>query len=150
MQVIDLSAEIVEPEEGLTAVRFDGDYKFADFLAQGGASSDGEVVGFLAENLLDGVSLDGIMGNIFGCSTLAAADSEGRVLFGRNIDWNHCDAMVVASYPKDGYASISTVNMDFITLSDNMICMHPWDLWCILPWLTAADAVWWWNMWIMK
>lgn len=115
MQVIDLSAEIMELEEGFTAVRFDGDYKFADFLAQGGASSDGEVVGFLAENLLDGVSLDGIMGNIFGCSTLAAADSEGRVLFGRNFDWNHCDAMVVTSYPEDGYASISTVNVDFIT-----------------------------------
>lgn len=115
MQVIDLSAEIMELEEGLTAVRFDGDYKFADFLAQGGASSDGEVVGFLAENLLDGVSLDGIMGNIFGCSTLAAADFEGGVLFGRNFDWNHCDAMVVASYPEDGYVSISTVNVDFIT-----------------------------------
>lgn len=115
MQVIDLSAEIMELEEGLTAVRFDGDYKFSDFLAQGGASSDGEVVGFLAENLLDGMSLDGMMGNIFGCSTLAAVDSEGRALFGRNFDWNHCNAMVVASYPEDGYASISTVNVDFIT-----------------------------------
>lgn len=112
---IQLSDKIMELDSGLEAVRFEGDDKFADFLAQGGASSDREVVGFLANNLSEDMSLDGIMKNMFGCSTLTAADAEGRVLFGRNFDWNHCNAMIVESYPEDGYASISTVNADFIT-----------------------------------
>lgn len=36
-------------------------------------------------------------------------------MFGRNFDWENCEAMIVASYPENGYASLSTVNMDFIT-----------------------------------
>ena len=34
--------EIVEYEEGFSVVRYDGDYGFDAFLAQGGAFSDGE------------------------------------------------------------------------------------------------------------
>ena len=68
----------------------------------------------------------------FGCSTLSVQNTEGGYLFGRNFDWNACDALVVTSYPQDGYASVSTVNMDFIRqgagmadslLSDEMMTM---------------------------
>ena len=55
------------------------------------------------------------MGGIFGCSTIAVKSPEGDALFGRNFDWNTCEAMVAAAYPENGYASLSTVNMDFIT-----------------------------------
>ena len=51
---------------------------------------------------------------VFGCSTLSVAKAEGGYLFGRNFDWNACDALVVTSYPQDGYASVSTINLDFI------------------------------------
>jgi len=101
-------------EAGLEAVRFDGDYGFSNFLAQGGASSDSEVVQYLADNLLDNLSLSGIVNNLFGCSTLAVTSPSGDALFGRNFDWNTCNAIIVVSYPDDGYASISTVNGDFI------------------------------------
>lgn len=114
IQAIRLSDEIMELEAGLEAVRFDGDYKFSDFLAQGGASSDCEVVEFLAENLLNGMTTEGIMDGMFGCSTLTAADAEGNVLFGRNFDWNRCNAIIVEVHPENGYASVSTVNADFI------------------------------------
>lgn len=40
---------------------------------------------------------------------------EGEALFGRNFDWNTCQFMVVAAYPERGNASLSTVNLDFIT-----------------------------------
>ena len=113
--VVIPSAEIVELENGLSVVRHDGDDGFEGFLSQGGASSDGEVVAYLAENLLSGLDLGDIVGGIFGCSTIASENQAGEKLFGRNFDWQNCEAMIVASYPENGYASLSTVNMDFIT-----------------------------------
>lgn len=112
--VITLNSDIVKLADGLEAVRYDGDYGFNAFLSQGGASSDGEVVEYLAANLLDNLSISGLLGDLFGCSTLAATSPAGEALFGRNFDWNRCNAMIVASYPEDGYASLSTVNTDFI------------------------------------
>lgn len=106
--------KIVELEEGLSVVRYDGDYEFDKFLSGGGAASDEEVVGFLGKNLLSGMDF-GFSGNVFGCSTVAVKASGGGALFGRNFDWNHCEAMVVLSHPENGYASVSTVNMDFIS-----------------------------------
>lgn len=111
---ITLTEEIMELEEGFSAVRYDGDYGFDRFLSEGGASSDQEVVNFLTEKLLSGMDL-GFTGAPFGCSTLAVQTTDGESLFGRNFDWNHCEAMVVLSHPENGYASISTVNMDFIS-----------------------------------
>lgn len=112
--LIPLTSEITELEDGFYAVRYEGDYGFDEFIEQGGASSDSEVVAYLSEQLLSGLDL-GFLGDIFGCSTIAATGSEGEALFGRNFDWNTCETMVVASVPENGYASISTVNMDFIT-----------------------------------
>ena len=106
---------IVGLEDGLSAVRVDGDYGFDAFLAQGGAASDGEVVAFLAENLLDGFDLTTLVRGFFGCSTIAAQGENGARYFGRNFDWNRCDALIVQTQPENGYASISTANMDSIT-----------------------------------
>ena len=49
--------EIVEYEEGFSVVRYDGGYGFDAFLAQGGASSDGELIAFLANNVLSAMLL---------------------------------------------------------------------------------------------
>ena len=92
------SAEVVELENGFSVVRHDGDDGFDGFLSQGGASSDGEVVAYLAENLLSGLDLGDIVGGIFGCSTIASENRAGEKLFGRNFDWENCEAMIVASY----------------------------------------------------
>lgn len=105
--------KITKLEDGLSTVRYEGDYGFDEFLSGGGASSDKEVIGFLTKNLLGGLDL-GFVGEVFGCSTVTVQNAEGRVLFGRNFDWNSCDAMAVMSYPENAYASVSTVNMDFI------------------------------------
>lgn len=115
VNLISPTSELVELEDGFSAVRYDGDYGFDDFLAQGGASSDGAVVEYLANNLLSDLNLGDLLGGIFGCSTIAVQSPEGDALFGRNFDWENCEAMVVESHPENGYASLSTVNMDFIT-----------------------------------
>lgn len=99
-------------ESGFSSAVFSGDDGFEAFLNQGGASSDTEVTRFLVSAMLAGVSLDG---GAFGCSTLTVGGPEGHQLFGRNFDWQSCDALVVTSKPSQGYASISTVNLDFIS-----------------------------------
>lgn len=115
LNLVSPTSEIVELEDGFSTVRYDGDYGFDGFLAQGGASSDGEVIEYLASNLLSDLNLGDLLGGLFGCSTIAVQSPEGNALFGRNFDWENCAAMVVESHPENGYASLSTVNMDFIT-----------------------------------
>lgn len=109
---VPLTSGITELEDGFSAVQFEGDDGFEAFLAADGASSDTGVAEFLAARLL--ADFD-ILGSLFGCSTLAAESPQGERLFGRNFDWQTCDALVVSSIPQEGYASISTVNMDFIS-----------------------------------
>ena len=104
---LDISP-ITALEDGFSSAQFAGDDGFEDFLATGGASSDGEVIRFLARRL----AADLAPGSApFGCSTLAVQSPEGHALFGRNFDWQSCDALVLTSKPTQGYASISTVNL---------------------------------------
>ncbi len=122
---ISLSSEVTSLADGFSAVKYEGAYGFDEFLLQGGASSDAEVVSYLTTNVLSGVnglSLDGIP---FGCSTILVKDENGNVLFGRNFDWNTCSAMIVQSVPENGYASISTVNTDFISMSGMRLSTLP-------------------------
>lgn len=116
---IDLNSEFAELDSGfvelsphLSAVEFSRDDFFEEFLKNGGACDDSDVAAFLIEKL--GAKEISFSGNPFGCSTIAVESPEGEQLFGRNFDWNHCDALIVKSSPQNGYASISTVNIDFI------------------------------------
>ncbi len=130
---VQASSEIEELEKGLSAVRYEGEDGFGTFLDGGGAKTDGEVVRFLASSFFAGNQSGFTMKTKgFGCSTLSVRNTEGGYFFGRNFDWNACDALVVTSYPQDGYASVSTVNLDFIRqgagmagslLSDEMMTM---------------------------
>ncbi len=114
---IELTEQRKQLESGLSAVKYEGDYGFEEFLADGGASSDDDVVKLLSQRVLSQhVSLS--FGEMpFGCSTISVKSGNGGYLFGRNFDWNSCDALIVHSVPQNGYASISTVNTDFINTS---------------------------------
>ena len=109
-----LTTEIKELESGFSAVKYDGDYAFDLFLEQGGADSDQAVLRFLRDHVLGGNAGLQMGGGAFGCSTISVANADGGFFFGRNFDWNICDALVMAAYPGNGYASISTVNLNFI------------------------------------
>ncbi len=109
--VIETTTTVNRLESGLSAVRFDGDYYFDEFLGSGGASSDSAVVNFLSGKL--GVKV-AFSGNPFGCTTLAVP-SENGYIFGRNFDWYTCDALIVESHSEGEYASISTVNTNFVS-----------------------------------
>lgn len=113
--LITPSSKIVKVEEGLSSVKYEGDYGFDEYLMQGGASSDSDVMNFLIHNFLLGRSDMKYIGNVFGCSTISVKSSNQESLFGRNFDWDSCEALVVNTIPDNGYASISTVNMDFLS-----------------------------------
>lgn len=127
---VSISSEIQELKSGFSAVRYEGDYGFDRFLEQGGVDSDQAVLEFLRREFFteaENVIMDT---GFFGCSTLSVENTEGGYLFGRNFDWQTCNALVVTTYPETGYASISTVNLDFIRqgagsaagfLSDDML-----------------------------
>lgn len=114
---VPLTSGVVRLEDGLSAVRYEGGYGFDAFLSQGGASSDEEVAAYLSEHILSGTNTVSLEGMPFGCSTLSVRDAGGSYLFGRNFDWNSCNAMIVSSVPENGYASVSTVNTDFIQVN---------------------------------
>lgn len=118
--IIKPTSEIVSLEDGLFAVKYSGNYKLNEFLEQGGASSDADVMGFLTKHLFSGESVLEFFGSIFGCSALSVKSTDGSYIFGRNFDWNSCQALVVSTEPEEGYASISTVNMDFIQAAAGM------------------------------
>lgn len=113
--IIAPSSEPVELEKGLSAVQFEGDYGFDRFLEQGGAVSDSEVIQFLAQQIAGENIVPNAITNIFGCSTLSVKSPENEMLFGRNFDWNKCDAIIVMARPDNAYHSISTVNTNFIS-----------------------------------
>lgn len=107
-------SDIQKLEGGLSYVEFEGDDCFETFIRQKGVSSDSEVIKFLAANLFaeaDRLHFSDVM---FGCSTVSVSNENGDRLFGRNFDWQTCNAMIVKSVPNVGYASISTVNTDYI------------------------------------
>lgn len=108
------SMEVTQLEDGLSTVHFEGDSGFDEFLEQGGAASDQEVAQYLTSLVKENISLGDLL---FGCSTISAANASGGYLFGRNFDWEPCNAMIVQSAPENGYKSLSTVNTDFIAMS---------------------------------
>jgi len=102
-------------EDGLSFIQYDGDYGFDEFLEQGGARKDSDVVSFMMKYLgadaLTGMSFQDLN---FGCSSISVKDEKNEYIFGRNFDWMPCNALIVKTESEGDYVSISTVNLDFI------------------------------------
>lgn len=114
LQVVTFTEELQELAKGLSYVSYEGDYGFENFIENGGAASETELIQFLMENvILDAKDLS-FEDEIFGCSTVSVQNQQGEWLFGRNFDWQNSNALILKSIPENGYASISTVNTDFI------------------------------------
>lgn len=103
---------ITKISENVSAAVYHEDCGFDRFLENGGASNEEEIFAFLSEMMKNPDSLrfsvDGM-----GCSAMQAK-GEKRNFFGRNFDWDNCKILILTSYPSTGYASISTVDTDFI------------------------------------
>ena len=88
-----------------------GDYGLDDFLAQGGASNDNELLDFLMQKLLKGLPLRFDIPDL-GCSTFAAETPEGDAI---------SPALFVRTAPEDGYRSISMVNLSYIGFGEDKL-----------------------------
>lgn len=113
------TTSLYELEDGLSVIRYDEDYGFQEFLNAGGASSDVILLKYLMEHVVDISGLDIVKG-FFGCSTIQSINEEQDILFGRNFDWENSEALIIESMPEDAYASIATVNLDFIQSSSSI------------------------------
>jgi len=96
-------------------MEYNGDYGFDRFLEQGGATSDDAVAVYLTDYLSHGMIKQNIESTDFACSTLSAVNAEGETVFGRNFDWDYCVTVIIRTRPKEGYASLSTCNLNFVS-----------------------------------
>lgn len=111
--IITPTVKAEQLKDGSSTVRFEGISGFDGFLAQGGATSGREAAeylpGLVAQDIFFG-------GQLFGCSAISVPSANGGYLFGRNFDWETCNAMIAQSVPGIGDKPISTVNTDFISI----------------------------------
>lgn len=117
---IRTAASVKKLEDGLYSMEYKGDYRLDDFLEQGGVSDDIAVAEFVIQDVFHGLLPIDLRDGAFGCSTISARTVKGDAVFGRNFDWGTCNALIVQTRPADGYASVSTVNMDFLNLGLDM------------------------------
>ncbi|MDU6853201.1 MAG: C45 family autoproteolytic acyltransferase/hydrolase [Zhenhengia sp.] len=97
---------------------YHADYGLDEFLEQGAATDD-ELVSFVTKKILKGVSFE--VNPDGACSTFIATTPEGDDLFGRNFDYVPSIGLIVRTAPKNGYESLSVVNLNHLGLSqENM------------------------------
>lgn len=92
-----------------------GDFYFDDFLAQGGASSDAELIDFITSSITRGLIQMEIKQSEIACSAFTAVTPSGDRIFARNYDFAKTNTALVFTDPGDGrYASFSTVDLQFL------------------------------------
>ena len=97
-----------------------GGYYFDDFLAQGGASSDGELIGFITNSITRGLIPMTIKQSEIACSAFTAVTPEGDRIFARNYDFAKTNTALVFTDPGNGrYKSFSTVDLQFLGMDQN-------------------------------
>lgn len=110
-----------------------GGFYLDDFIAQGGASNDNELIQFITDNITCGVVDIQMTAPEIGCSAFTSVTPEGDRLFARNYDFSKTNTMVVFTEQNEGrHASISTVDLQFLgvdvdknmeSLMDKIICL---------------------------
>lgn len=92
-----------------------GGFYLDEFVAQGGASSDAELIVFVTEHITKGLIDLGISESEIACASFTATTQEGDALFGRNYDFAKTNVCIVITEANEGrHASISTVDLQFL------------------------------------
>ena len=100
---------------GVYIIDYKEDYKLQQLLDEGGVSTQQELAEYLIRILLKGlpIPIDYDVPSL-ACSTFAATTPDGQYILGRNLDNQETDLAVVKTAPKDGYRSVSVVNLSFL------------------------------------
>jgi hypothetical protein len=91
-----------------------------DELMQTGVSNDQEYLDYIISKVFKGLPIH-IDISKYACSTFSAKTPEGDYLFGRNFDWGYSPSMLLKTTPKNGYASLSMVNLGFVGYDDTFL-----------------------------
>lgn len=106
-------------EHPLYTMTYQGDYGFDDFLKVG-AKSDSDIEHFVIKRLLKGVDINLNITSV-GCTAFAAQNNNGERIYGRNFDFTYAPALILKTKPKNGYASISMVNLAFVGYDESYL-----------------------------
>ena len=94
-----------------------GGYYFDDFLAQGGASTDSELISFITQSITKGIIPMNIKTSTIACSAFTADTQSSDRVFGRNYDFSATNTAIVYTNPGKGrHASYSTIDLSFLGL----------------------------------
>ena len=97
-----------------------GDFYFDDFLAQGGASSDSELIDFITNSITRGLIDMTIQESEIACSAFTAVTPAGDRIFARNYDFSKTNTALVFTDPGNGrYKSFSTVDLQFLGMDSD-------------------------------
>ncbi len=110
-----------------------GGFYLEDFIAQGGARNDQELIDFVTQKIAKGLIPMKINGTNIGCASFTAQTREGDKLFARNYDFNETNVCIVRTHGGKGrHATISSVDLQFLGLNrfkdveglmDKIICL---------------------------
>ncbi len=106
-------------DTGIYEINYSADYKLDELLDSGGAANEEQLVQYILSTMLKGLPID-VPYEIpnLACSMFYAATPEGGHILGRNLDNQQTDLAVVRTAPKDGYRSVSVVNLSFLGYND--------------------------------
>lgn len=97
-----------------------GGFCFEEFLSEGGAESDGELISFITNKITKGLIDMGIESPEIGCSSFTVQTTDGKRLFGRNYDFSKTNTCIVFTKAQEGrHATISTVDLQFLGIDVN-------------------------------
>ncbi len=117
-QLLLFSLEKID-DYGAYQMTYYGDYGFDEFL-EVGALSDKDIEEFVTKRLLKGIPINlGVTGN--GCTAFVTKNEKEEVIYGRNFDFLYAPSLQLYTEPKNGYKSVSTVNLSFAGYSENFL-----------------------------
>lgn len=107
-------------DTGIYEINYAADYKLDELLEAGGASTEEQLVQYIIKTMLKGLPID-VPYEIpnLACSTFYAETPEKGYIFGRNLDNQTTDLAVVRTNPKNGYSSVSVVNLSFLGYNES-------------------------------
>lgn len=98
-------------DNGMYQMTYYGDYGFDDFLKIG-ATNDKDIEEYVTKRLLKGISIKFNVSES-GCTAFVTRNENNDVIFARNFDFDYAPSLQLYTNPKNGYASVSTVNLSF-------------------------------------
>ncbi len=92
-----------------------GGFYFDDFLEQGGAKNDSDLIAFISNKITRGLIDMGIKESDIGCSSFTAVTERGDKIFARNYDFDKTNVCLTITDPGgDRHASFSTVDLNYV------------------------------------